>query len=84
MFMGGDVHGDWKIKIFHGMPCYDLTMINCGKVQEGSHQGVQWMLPQLKGIKETGVAFIINKMVQVCVRKVGEFKRSDIQFLQTI
>ena len=52
-------------------------MNNCGKLREGSNDGVNWMLPQFQAIKETIVAFIINKMIQVCVGMVDGFKISD-------
>ena len=35
------------------------------------------MLPQLQAIKETSVAFTINKKLQVCVGIVRGFKRID-------
>ena len=35
------------------------------------------MIPQFQAIKETSVAFNINKILQVCVGKVGGFKSSD-------
>ena len=35
------------------------------------------MFPQFQAIKETSVAFSINKMLQGCVVMVDGFKRSD-------
>ena len=35
------------------------------------------MLPKFQAIKDTSVAFTINKILQGCVGKVGEFKNSD-------
>ena len=48
-----------------------------GKVREVSNDGSDWMFPQFKSIKETNVAFTMNKMLQVCIGKVGGFKMSD-------
>ena len=50
-----------------------LTMNNCGKLREG----VDCMLPQFKEIKDTRVAFSINKILQGCVGMVDGFKRID-------
>ena len=77
MLMGVDIHGDWEIYFFHSMECYVLKMINCGKLREGSNEGVDWMFPQFQAIKETSAAFSINKMLQGCVRIVDVLKRSD-------
>ena len=60
------------------MACYVLTINNCGKLQEGSNGGVDWMFPQFHAIKETIVSFTVHKMLQGCVGKVGKFKRSDV------
>ena len=35
------------------------------------------MLPQFHAIKETHVAFNMNKIIQVCIGKVGVFKIID-------
>ena len=59
------------------MACYILTMNNCGNVWEGSNQGVDWMFPQFQAIKETGVSFTINKMLQGYVGKVVGLKMID-------
>ena len=75
--MGGDVCGDWEIEFFHSMVCYILKMNDCGKLQEGSNDNVDWMFPQFQEIKETSVAFSTNKMLQGCVGMVGGFKRCD-------
>ena len=75
MFMGDDARDDWEIDFFHSMACYVLTMHNCGKLWEVSNEIVDWMLPQFQTIKETSVAFIINKMLQICDGKVGVFKK---------
>ena len=32
MLMGGNVHGDREIDLFHSLSCYVLTMKNHGKV----------------------------------------------------
>ena len=78
MLMGGDVHGDWEIGFFNSMTCSFLTMNNCGKLQEGFSEGVDWILLQFQSIKWTSVAFTINKMIQGCVVMVDGFKRSDV------
>ena len=49
------------------MEYYVLKINNCGKVQEGSNGGDDWMLPQFQAIKETSVALSINKIIQGCV-----------------
>ena len=77
MLMDGDVRGDWEIDFFHSMACYVLTMNNCGYLRGGSNEVVEWMFLQFLEIKETSVAFSINKMLQGCVGMVDEFKRSD-------
>ena len=59
------------------MACYVLKINNCGKLQEGSNKGVDWMFPQFHAIKYTSVSFTINKVIQVCIGNVGGFKRSD-------
>ena len=53
-------------------------MNNYGKLREGSKEGVDWLFPQFQAIKETSVAFRINKMLQGCVVMVGGVKRSDV------
>ena len=40
MLMDGDVHGDWGIDFFRIMTGYVLTTNNCGKLREGSNEGV--------------------------------------------
>ena len=77
IMMSGDVCGDWKIYFFHSMEWYALTMKNCGKVREGSNGGYDWILPQFQTIKDTSVVLNINKMIWLCVGKVGVFKSSD-------
>ena len=52
-------------------------MNNCGKLQEVSNEGVDWMFPQFQEIKNTSVSFSINKMFQGCVVMVDVFKSSD-------
>ena len=59
------------------MACYVLTMNNCGKLREGSNEGVYWMFPQFQEIKETSVTFSTNKIIQGCVGMLDIFKRSD-------
>ena len=75
--MVGDVRGDWEIYFFHSMACYVFTMKICGKLREGSNEGVYRMFLQFQAIKETSVSFRINKMLQICVGMVNEFKSSD-------
>ena len=53
-------------------------MNNCGKLREGSREGVDWIFPQFQAIKDIGVAFSINKILQGCVGMVGGFKKSDV------
>ena len=65
MLMGCDVRGDWEIDFFHSMACYFLTTNNCGKLREGSNEGVYWMFLQFQAIKETSVVFGSNKMIQL-------------------
>ena len=77
MLMGGDVPGDRETDFLHIMSCYVLTMNNCGKLQEGSNEGVDWIFSQFQSIKDTSVAFIINKILQDCDGMVDVFKRSD-------
>ena len=77
MLMGGYVRGGWEIDFSHSMACYVLTMNNCGKVREGSNEGIYWMFPQFHAIKDTSVSFTTNKILQVCIGKVGGFKWSD-------
>ena len=77
MLVGGDFRGDWEIEFFHSMACYVLKMNNCGKLQKGSNEGVDCMLPHFQAIKKTSVYFSINKMLQGCVGMVERFKRSD-------
>ena len=52
-------------------------MKNSEKLRKGSNDGVVWMLPQVQAIKETSVAFNINKMIQGCFGMVGGFKMSN-------
>ena len=59
------------------MACYVLTMNNCGKLQEVSNEGVDWMFPQFQEIKETSVSFSINTTIQGCVEMVDGFKMHD-------
>ena len=59
------------------MACNVLTMNNCGKLRKGYNEGLDWRFPQFQSIKETSVAFRINKIRQGCVGMVGRFKRSD-------
>ena len=75
MFMGGDVYGNLEMLFSHSMTCYVLTMHNCGKLREVSNEGVDWMFPQFQAIKETSVAFIVNKILQGYDGKVGGFKK---------
>ena len=53
-------------------------MDNSEKVREGSNNNVKLMLPQYHEIKETSVAFTINKMVQVFFGKLDGFKCIDV------
>ena len=56
------------------MECYVLTVKNYGKLHEGSNEGVDWILPQFRAIKDTSAAFTINKMLQYCSGKWGIIK----------
>ena len=56
---------------------YILTMNNCGKLQEGFNEGVDQIFSQFQSIKDTSVAFSINKILQGCVGMVDRFKRSN-------
>ena len=78
MLMGGDVRSDWEIECFHSMSCYVLTMNNCGKLQEGSNEGVDWIIPKFQAIKYTSFSFTIDKIIQGCVGMVDGFKISDV------
>ena len=60
------------------MACYVLTMNNCGKLQEVSNEGVDWMFPHFQSFKYSRVTFAINKMLWGCVGNVGVFKGSDV------
>ena len=77
MLIVGDVCGGWEIDVSHSMACYVLAINKCGKLREGSNEGVEWMFPQFHAIKDTSVSFTINKILQVCIGNVGGFKRSD-------
>ena len=76
--MGVDVCSDWVIDFFHSMTYYIFTMNKCGKVREGYNELADWMFPQFQAIKDTSVSFTMNNMLQVCIGKVGGFKRSYV------
>ena len=40
MLMDGDVRGDWEVEFLYSMSCNVLATNNCGKLQEGSSEGV--------------------------------------------
>ena len=48
MLMSGDARGDLEIEFFHSMSCSVLTINNCGKLQEGSNYGVEWILEKFQ------------------------------------
>ena len=77
MMVGGDFCGDWKVDFFHSRTCYALTMNICVKVQEVYNGGAEQILPQFQAIRETIIVLTINKMLKVCVGKVGGCKSSD-------
>ena len=52
-------------------------MKNSENLRKGSNDGVVWMLPQVQAIKETSVAFNINKIIQGCFGMVGGFKMGN-------
>ena len=52
-------------------------MKNCGKLWKVSNDGVDCILPWFQAIKDTSVAFGINKILQGCVGMVGGSKRID-------
>ena len=45
-----------------------------GKVQEGSNEGVGWIFPHFRSIKETSVAFIINKLFKSVLGRWEDLK----------
>ena len=75
--MSGYVCGDWKVDFFRSIACYDFTINNCGKIQQGSNGGSDYISSQFKAIKDTSAFLTINKMLQFFVGKVGRFKNSD-------
>ena len=56
------------------MACYVLTMNNCGKVREGCNESADRIFPHFQSIKEIRVALNKNKMLPVCIGKVGDLK----------
>ena len=53
-------------------------MNNFVKLHEISNEGVEWMFQQFQSTKDTNLALTINKMLQVCVGKLGIFKSIDV------
>ena len=86
ILIGGNVCVNWLIDFFHGMIYYVLTINNCGKLREGSNEGVYFMFPQFQAIKDTSIAFTINKNLEgwLDLKVVMRYERQFFMVLQMI
>ena len=87
ILMGGDIHGNWEIDFSHSMACYVLTMKNHGKVLKVSNKGFDWMFPQFKDTKETGIDSNIIKCLKAVFGRWMYSKgviRQENQFIMDI